>query len=160
MCPSCGAQHAPDERFCRDCGLPLVLADDAAAPMSEARERARKVLPRYSEGPLVRVATARHQAEAELLEGMLLEEGIPSLIRRSGGFDVPDFLAAGPRDILVPQSGALAAREALGTTAPEPAAAAPPLQGTARLWVRALAAALAVLVVAIVAAGVVAAMAP
>ena len=48
---------------------------------------------------------------------MLLEEGIPSLTRRSGGFDVPDFLAAGPRDILVPQSGAQAAREALGTTA-------------------------------------------
>jgi hypothetical protein len=82
------------------------------------------------------------------------------MLRRSGGFDVPDFLAAGPRDVLVPQSGALAAREALGTTAPQPAALAPPLQGTARLWVRALAAALAVLVVAIVAAGVVAAMAP
>ena len=66
----------------------------------------------------MRVAAARHQAEAEFLQGMLLEEGIPSLMRRSGGFDVPDFLAAGPRDILVPQSGALAAREALGTTAP------------------------------------------
>ena len=65
----------------------------------------------YAEGPLVRVAAARHQAEAEFLQGMLLEEGIPSLVRRSGGFDVPDFLAAGPRDVLVPESGALAARE-------------------------------------------------
>ena len=72
------------------------------------------------------------------------------MLRRSGGFDVPDFLAAGPRDILVPQSGALAAREALGTTAP-PSAAEPP-RGRARPWVRPLAAALAVLVVAIVAA--------
>jgi hypothetical protein len=152
VCPSCGAQHAPDERFCRDCGLPLVLADDAAAPMSEARERARKVLPRYSEGPLVRVATARHQAEAELLEGMLLEEGIPSLIRRSGGFDVPDFLASGPRDILVPASVAELARELLGTPAP----AVGSTEGTPA-WVQALAVALAVGLLALIAAGVFAA---
>ena len=86
---------------------------------------------------------------------MLLEEGIPSLTRRSGGFDVPDFLAAGPRDILVPQSGALAARDLAhhrragvsGPSAPRP-------------WVRALAAALAVLLIAIVAAGVVTAIWP
>ena len=49
----------------------------------------------------MRVASARNQAEAEMIQGLLLEEGIPSLARRSGGFDVPDFLAAGPRDILV-----------------------------------------------------------
>ncbi|HEY5317975.1 MAG TPA: hypothetical protein VIJ20_08340, partial [Solirubrobacteraceae bacterium] len=42
-----------------------------------------------------------------------LEEGVPSLLRRSAGFDVPDFLAAGPRDVLVPQSGEIAAREVL-----------------------------------------------
>ena len=35
------------------------------------------------------------------------------MMRRSGGFDVPDILAAGPRDVLVPASGAAAAREAL-----------------------------------------------
>ena len=35
------------------------------------------------------------------------------MLRRSRGFDVPDFLAAGPRDVLVPASGAQAAREAL-----------------------------------------------
>ena len=91
---------------------------------------------------------------------MLLEEGIPSLLRRSGGFDVPDFLAAGPRDVFVPQSGALAAREALGTTAPAVGSAALPARGNARPWVRALAAALAVLVVACVAAGVMAAIWP
>ena len=67
----------------------------------------------------MRVACARNQAEAELLQGLLLEEGMPSLVRRSGGFDVPDFLAAGPRDILVPSSGVDAAREILQL--PEPA---------------------------------------
>jgi hypothetical protein len=44
---------------------------------------------------------------------MLLEERVPSVQRRSRGFDVPDFLAAGPRDVLVPESGAVAAREVL-----------------------------------------------
>jgi Putative prokaryotic signal transducing protein len=97
--------------------VPLVYGpgvDDGGKPLSESRERARKIRPQYSEGPLVRVATARNQAEAEMLEGLLLEEGIPSLARRSGGFDVPDFLAAGPRDIMVPASGLDVALELLG----------------------------------------------
>jgi hypothetical protein len=61
----------------------------------------------------VRVAWTRNQAEAELIEGMLLEEGIPSLMRRPAGFDVPDFMAAGPRELLVARSGLEAAREVL-----------------------------------------------
>jgi hypothetical protein len=116
-------------------------------------ERARKVRPEYAQGPLVRVGRARHQAEAELMEGLLLEEGIPALARRAGGFDVPDFLAAGPRDILVPASGVEAARDVLGTVAP-----APPARSTVHAtprWVRALAVVLAIVIVAIVLAGIV-----
>jgi hypothetical protein len=155
VCPSCAAEHAPSERFCRDCGLPLVLPGEAGEDLSAARERARKVLPRYSEGPLVKVGSARNQAEAELLENLLLEEGIPSLIRRSGGFDVPDFLAAGPRDILVPASGVEIARELLGTPAVE---VSPPAFGEGRpAWVAALAVAMAVGILALIAAGVFAA---
>jgi Putative prokaryotic signal transducing protein len=79
-----------------------------------ARERdLRRIRPEYAQGELVRVGRAQHQAEAELIQNLLLEEGIPSMTKRSGGFDVPDFLAAGPRDILVPSSGAQAARELL-----------------------------------------------
>jgi hypothetical protein len=156
VCPSCGAEYGRDERFCRDCGLPLVLADGSVEPLDEARERARKVLPRYSEGPLVRVATARHQAEAELLGNLLLEEGIPSLIRRTGGFDVPDFLASGPRDILVPASGAELARELLGNPAPTPARRT--AEGTQQ-WVKVLAVALVVLTLAVILVGVVGAIA-
>ena len=62
---------------------------------------------------LVKVAHAQHQSEAEFIEGLLLEEGIPSMVRRSAGFDAAEMLAAGPRDVLVPESGAQAAREAL-----------------------------------------------
>ena len=68
----------------------------------------------------MRVVGARNQPEAEFLAGMLLEEGIPSLLRRSAAFDVPDFMASGPRDVLVPQSALAAARDVLlvGADAP------------------------------------------
>jgi hypothetical protein len=44
---------------------------------------------------------------------LLLEEGVPSTLRRTAGFDVPEMLAAGPRDILVPDSGLEVARQLL-----------------------------------------------
>jgi hypothetical protein len=115
VCPSCGAGHPPDERFCRTCGMPLVHDEAGAAPAleSERHVRARKIKPQLAEGPLVRVAGARNQVEAEFIQGLLLEEGVPSMLRRTAGFDVPDFLAAGPRDVLVPQAGLITAREIL-----------------------------------------------
>jgi hypothetical protein len=82
-------------------------------PLSEAHGRARKINPVYTQGDLVRVAGGRNQAEAELIQGLLLEEGVPSMLRRTAGFDVPDYLAAGPRDVLVPEAGAEAAHELL-----------------------------------------------
>jgi hypothetical protein len=95
--------------------MPLVDVGREAieAPLNEAHERARKINPVYTEGELVRVAGGRNQAEAEFIQGLLLEEGVPSVLRRSAGFDVPDFLAAGPRDVMVPLAGAEAARELL-----------------------------------------------
>jgi hypothetical protein len=115
QCPSCGRTYASDERFCGACRIPLVLEPGAGSPqpLTERQEHARKIKPQLAEGPLVRVAGARNQAEAEFIQGMLLEEGVPSMLRRSAGFDVPDFLAAGPRDVMVPQSGLTTAREVL-----------------------------------------------
>ena len=86
---------------------------DERLPPRDLHERLRKIKPQYTEGELVRVAVARNQAEAEFLQGLLLEEGVPSTTRRARGFDVPDFLAAGPRDVLVAQSAYEAAREVL-----------------------------------------------
>ncbi len=115
VCPTCASTHRLDERFCPKCGMPLVYAGRTGvdAPVTDRHERARKVKPQYTEGELVRVAGARHQAEAELIQGLLLEEGVPSLLQRTRGFDVPDMLAAGPRDVMVPASGASTAREVL-----------------------------------------------
>jgi hypothetical protein len=113
VCPRCATAHPLTERFCPTCGMPLTYGAEREEPVTPARERARKVKPQLSEGPLVKVAGARHQAEAEFLQGLLLEEGIPSTTRRARGFDVPDFLAAGPRDIFVPASGAQVAHDVL-----------------------------------------------
>jgi hypothetical protein len=77
-------------------------------------------------------------------------------VRRTGGFDVPDFLAGGPRELLVPAAGAEVARDLLGTPPPAPAVAG---QGSPA-WVKALAVAVAVGIVALIAAGVFAAVFP
>ncbi len=114
-CPCCGDAHPTQERFCPACKLPLVHRSPAGAgePVTERRRRARKIKPQLADGQLVHVVGASNQAEGEFIQGLLLEEGVPSLLRRSAGFDVPDFLAAGPRDVLVPAAGALTAREVL-----------------------------------------------
>lgn len=115
VCPSCGREYPPQERFCSVCDVPLVQSGDESleVPLNDAHERARKINPVYAQGRLVRVAGGRNQAEAELIQGLLLTEGVPSMLRRTAGFDVPDFLAAGPRDVLVPEAGVPAARELL-----------------------------------------------
>lgn len=115
VCPSCGDSHPTQERFCRACNLPLVFpaADGAELERGAAARYARKIKPQYAEGALVRVVGATNQTEAEFIQGMLLEEGVPSTLRRMRGFDVPDMLAAGPRDVMVPVSGHAVAREVL-----------------------------------------------
>ncbi len=120
VCPSCGRRHGGGggERFCESCGMPLVHAG-AGRALDERELRARKIKPQYGEGRLVKVARASNGAEAEFIENLLLEEGIPSVLKRSLGVDVPEFGGAGARDVLVPESGAEAAREALDWQRPE-----------------------------------------
>ena len=114
-CPKCATRYPLDERFCKECGMPLTYAGevDAELQTTEKHARARKIKPQYTRGDLRRVATGRQQPEAEFIQMLLLEEGVPSTLRRSAGFDVPDMLAAGPRDVLVPESGLEVARQVL-----------------------------------------------
>lgn len=65
-------------------------------------------------GRLVKVAFAQHQMEAEMIQALLGEYGIPSMVQRS--VDNPEFMAAGPRQILVPEAAAEKAREILENT--------------------------------------------
>lgn len=115
VCPGCGSRFPSTERFCPDCGLPLVLsgAGHEERPVSERHARARMIKPQLAEGEPVRVARASNEAEGQFIQSLLMEEGVPSMLRRSAGFDVPDMLAAGPRDVMVPRSGAETAREVL-----------------------------------------------
>jgi hypothetical protein len=70
-------------------------------------------------GKLVKVAFARNQAEAEMLQGLLLEGGFPSVLKRARGFDAPEFMAAGPHDVLVDSSHAEKAKALLADTITE-----------------------------------------
>ncbi len=100
--------------------MPLAYASRTGEePVTDTHEKAEKVDARYSDGKPMKAGYARNQAEAELIQGMLLEEGIPSFLRRSAGFDVPDFLASGPRDVMVPESALADARQLLDTTETE-----------------------------------------
>jgi hypothetical protein len=65
-------------------------------------------------GKPVKVAFALNQMEAEMIQGLLGEHGIPSMVQRT--IDNPEFLAAGPRQILVPEAAAEQAREVLEGT--------------------------------------------
>jgi hypothetical protein len=67
-------------------------------------------------GKLVKVAYAQTQMEAEMIQGLLGEHGIPSMLKRAPGFDNPDFLGAGPHQIMVSEVAAEDAREVLKGT--------------------------------------------
>jgi hypothetical protein len=86
---------------------------------------------------LVRITGARNQAEAEMVQGLLRDNGVTSILRRTRGFDVPDFLAAGPRDVLVPESDYEPARSVLAghdlLTVDPPPASPPGIGSPAKL---------------------------
>jgi hypothetical protein len=67
-------------------------------------------------GKLVKVAFAPSLVEAEMIQGLLSEHGIPSLLKRGPGFDVPEFMPVGPRQVFVAEEMATRAREVLEGT--------------------------------------------
>lgn len=74
--------------------------------------RRRSDRPRPPKVTWERVAFARHEPEAELIVMHLKELEIPALVRRTT-MDVPEMLAGGPREVLVPADRALEARALL-----------------------------------------------
>jgi hypothetical protein len=64
----------------------------------------------------VKLAAAPDESVALLMDGVLKDAGIPSLIQRAAGFDAPDFLAADLRDVLVPGSLVEEAKQVLEDT--------------------------------------------
>jgi hypothetical protein len=115
ICPACGRPRAAEERFCASCGVPLAyeaaLEGHTAEPVSELRRDARRVKPTYTAGRLVRVAGAQNQPEGELIQRLLLDAGVPSMLQSAAGAGLPYM--PGPYDVLVPEAALQAAREAL-----------------------------------------------
>ncbi len=64
----------------------------------------------------MKVAVAPNETSALLMDGVLKDAGVQALIQRAPGFDVPDFLSSGPRDVLVPGSLLEEARQLLEDT--------------------------------------------
>lgn len=62
---------------------------------------------------LVKVAYAHDEIEAEFLQGLLREADVVSVVRRAPGFDVPEFLAAGPRHVVVAAADVPVAQDVL-----------------------------------------------
>jgi hypothetical protein len=79
-----------------------------------------KIRPEYTHGDLRTVTTVRHVAEGEMLRGMLLEEGIPSMVRPARAFVIPQALGAAPHEVVVPESGYEAAYQLVHGELPQP----------------------------------------
>ena len=74
---------------------------------------------------LVKVAYARDETEADFVQGLLRAAGVGSVVRRAPGFDVPEFLAAGPRHVLVAASDVPDAQDVLREVDPGPSGPSP-----------------------------------
>lgn len=66
-----------------------------------------------SSGGLVRVALVQNEMEAELIRGLLADNGIPSMVRRTTGFGDWTLTSAGPQEVVVPEAAVEKAREIL-----------------------------------------------
>jgi hypothetical protein len=136
--------------------LARALTEPSAVPDSPQGAIAAPVGDLQPDGS-VRVAVAANQAEAELLQGVLTGAGIPSNWRRTGG-DLPELLAAGYREIYVPDAAAGEAQALLATLeAPDTEQDAEPTRriGLERTGLRLIGKATALLVVAGILVGVV-----
>jgi hypothetical protein len=136
--------------------LARALSEPSAAPDSPQSATAAPI-GAVQPDRTVRVAVAANQAEAELLQGVLTDAGIPSNWRRTGG-DLPELLAAGYREIYVPETAAGEAQALLATLeAPDSEQDAAPTRriGLERTGLRLVGKATALLVVAGILVGVV-----
>jgi Putative prokaryotic signal transducing protein len=54
--------------------------------------------------------------EAEMIRGLLTDNGIPSMVRRMTGFGDWTLTSAGPQEVVVPEAALEKAREVLANT--------------------------------------------
>ena len=88
-----------------------------------------------TDNDLVKVAYANDEAEAELIQGLLRLSDVESVVRRAPGFDVPEFLAAGPREVLVAAADVPVAQDVLREVDPGEPEPSSPSGGDRPSWV-------------------------
>jgi hypothetical protein len=112
-CPTCARRFPLTERFCPDCEMPLVyVGRGEEEPITDPEMRAQRVRPEYASGELVKVAVASSVAEADLIIGILLDQGIPARAAN----ELASVFPTSSRDILVPESAYEAARALVADT--------------------------------------------
>ena len=116
FCPVCGASYPADERFCATCKLPLVYSDhvrevgDVSATATSAPARSSRSSPRASWcGSPARATRPRPSSSRACCS----RRAFPACCAAAPASTCPDFLAAGPRDVLVPETAVATAREVL-----------------------------------------------
>src|SRR6185503_18708474 len=75
------------------------------------REPDPRLKPEYARGDLVAVTTVPNQAEAEMVRDMLLNEGIPAMVRLGRLFDPRNLPAVTAHEVVVRASGYEAAHQ-------------------------------------------------
>ena len=76
-CPRCALTHAGGERFCRECGMPLVYAGTREQqPITDAHEKARKIAPRTRAGSWSG-SPAAASGRSELIQGICWTRACP-----------------------------------------------------------------------------------
>ena len=129
-CPTCARRFPLTERFCTDCQTPLVyVGRGGEEPITDPEMRAQRVRPEYASGELVKVAVASSAAEADLIVGILLDQGIPARTAN----ELASVFPTSARDILVPESAYEAARALVADTGEHQMAPVPPARAAVRL---------------------------
>ncbi|HTU14557.1 MAG TPA: DUF2007 domain-containing protein [Solirubrobacterales bacterium] len=68
----------------------------------------------------MKVAFAQNETEAEMIQGILRDQGIPSMTRKPEGSFMTDLFAMGSRDIIVPAAAEEKAIEILDSHRRDP----------------------------------------
>lgn len=134
-CPTCARRFPLTEHFCPDCQTPLVyVGRGEEEPITDPEMRAQRVRPEYASGELVKVASVSSPAEAELILGILLDQGIPARANQ-----LASVFPTSSRDILVPRAAYPAARALVADTGEHEIAQVPPRRAALRLAIGLLA---------------------
>jgi hypothetical protein len=90
---------------------PELFVDEVRTGLRSLHAHDRERTRGTTDNDLARWPTRATSPKAELLQGLLRSADVSSVVRRAPDFDVPEFLSAGPREVLVAASDVPVARD-------------------------------------------------